>query len=94
MIMLWQELSKKVWWELKEIIFLIHTIFLTMVWISLFHCCKKVLTLMNTWMIRKNSLKLCYLKNKTFYSHLNMEDITDADTGIQKEFLKVEKFLK
>ena len=49
---------------------------------------------MNTWMIRKNSLKLCYLKNKTFYSHLNMEDITDADTDIQKEFLKVEKFLK
>ena len=34
------------------------------------------------WMIGKNLMKLYYLqkkkKKKDFYSHLNMEDITDA----------------
>ena len=30
-------------------------------------------------MIRKNSMKHHYLKKKDFYSHLNMEDITDPD---------------
>ena len=33
---------------------------------------------MNKWMIGKNSMKLYYLKKK-IYSHLNMEDLTDAD---------------
>ena len=30
-------------------------------------------------MIRKNLMKHHYLKKKDFYSHLNMEDITDVD---------------
>ena len=34
---------------------------------------------MNIWMIGKNLMKYHYLKKKDFYSHLNMEDITDAD---------------
>ena len=36
---------------------------------------------MNIWMIGKNSMNYHYLKKKKkdFYSHLNMEDITDAD---------------
>ena len=28
---------------------------------------------------------------KDFYSHLNMEDITDADSRTQKEFVKILK---
>ena len=30
-------------------------------------------------MIGKNSMRYHYLKNNFFYSHLNMEDFTDAD---------------
>ena len=30
-------------------------------------------------MIGKNSMKYHYLKKEDFYSHLNKEDITDAD---------------
>ena len=30
-------------------------------------------------------------EKKDFYSHLNMEDITDADTCTQKEFVKILK---
>ena len=46
--------------------------------ISLFHFCEKVFTLMNIWIIGKNAMKHhCF--NKSFYSHLNMEDIMDAD---------------
>ena len=59
--------------------FLIHTDFLTTTIISLFYCCKKVFILMNARMIRKNLMKHHYLKKKDFYSHLNMEDITDVD---------------
>ena len=40
---------------------------------------------MNIWMIGKNSMKHHYLKKKAFYSHLDMEDITDAnDTHAKK----------
>ena len=56
--------------------FLIHTNFLTTT-ISLFYCCEKVFILMNIWMTGKNSTKHHYHKNKIF-SHLNMENITDA----------------
>ena len=42
--------------KLKER-FLIHKNFLTMITISLFYCCKKVLILMNIWMIAKNLMK-------------------------------------
>ena len=41
-------------------------------------------------MIGKNSMKHHYLKKKDFYSHLNMEDVTDADyvheKGVCKDF--------
>ena len=48
-----------------------------MITTSLFYYCEKMFILMYIWMIGKNSMKHDYLKN--FYSHLNMEDITDAD---------------
>ena len=43
---------------------------------------------MNIWTIGKNSKKLHYLKIKRFYSHLNMEDITDADYALAKRICK------
>ena len=46
--------------------FLMHTHFLTMISISVFYCCKKVFTHMNTWMIGKNSMKHNDLKRKIF----------------------------
>ena len=39
--------------------------------------------LMNIWIIENNSMKL-YYPRKNFCSHLNMEDITDADYGPAK----------
>ena len=39
--------------------------------------------LMNIWIIENNSMKL-YYPRKNFCSHLNMEDITDADYGSAK----------
>ena len=47
-----------------------------MISVKLFHYCEKVFT--HTWMIGKNLMKHYCLK-KVFSSHLNMEDITDAD---------------
>ena len=46
--------------------------------INLFCCCEKVypkITHMNTWTVGKNSLP----QKKGFYSHLNIEDITNAN---------------
>ena len=43
---------------------LMHTSFLSMMSISLFHCCKKILSRMNTWMIGKNLMKHCYQRKK------------------------------
>ena len=34
--------------------------------VNLFYCCEKVFTHMNTWMIRKNSMKRHYLQKKIF----------------------------
>ena len=34
---------------------------------------------MNVWMIGESSMKHQTTENKDFYSHLNMEDMTDAD---------------
>ena len=67
---------ENVWWKLKDL--LIHTDFLTMIIISLF-CCEKVFTLINIWMIGKNSMKINYLKKWYFCSLSNVEDITDGD---------------
>ena len=39
-------------------------------------------------MIGKNSLKRHYLKKEAFYSHLNMEDITDVDYAHAKRVCK------
>ena len=50
-----------------------------MITITLCYCCKKVFILMNIWIIGKNLMKHHYLKKKDFYSHLNMEDIADAN---------------
>ena len=50
--------------------FLMHTNFLTKITISLFYYYEKVFIFTNIWMI---------WKKEDFYSHLNMEDITDAD---------------
>ena len=43
---------------------------------------------MSIWMTRKNLMKLCYLSKKEFYSHLNMEDITDAEYTHAKRVCK------
>ena len=39
-------------------------------------------------MIGKNSMKRHYLKKKIFNSHLNVEDINDADYAHTKRFCK------
>ena len=39
-------------------------------------------------MIEKNSMKNHYLKKKDFYSHLNMEDISDANYAHAKRVCK------
>ena len=46
---------------------------------SLFLCWKNVLIIMNIWMIGKNSTKHHYLKHEKFYSHVNIEEKTNAD---------------
>ena len=43
---------------------LIHTNIIAMILISLFYCCKNVLTLMNTWTIEKNLMKHHYQRKK------------------------------
>ena len=43
---------------------------------------------MNILMFGKNSMKHRYLKKKDFYSHLNMEDITDEDYAHTERDLK------
>ena len=58
--------QKKVSRNVKGTIFLIHTVFLTMISTSLFYCCGKVFAHMNTWIIGKNSMKNHYLKKKIF----------------------------
>ena len=49
---------------------------------------------MNVWMIGESSMKHQTTKNEDFYSHLNMEDITDADYAQAKEFAKIFRILK
>ena len=48
---------------------------------------QKVVILAVIWMIGKNSMKH-YVKNKIFYIHLNMEDITDTDYADAKRVFK------
>ena len=56
-----------------------------MITICLFYCYRKVFILIiNIWMTEKNTMKHHYLK-KYFYSHLNMEAITDTDYAHAKK---------
>ena len=59
-----------------------------MITISLFYYDERVFILTNIWMIGKNSIKHHYLEKKDLYSHLNMEDITDADYARTKRVCK------
>ena len=54
---------------------------------SLFYYYEKVFILMNIWMIEKK-INETSLPEKDFYSHLNMEDITNADYVHAKKVLK------
>ena len=67
----------------------IQTNFLAMILINFFCHYEKVFTHMNAWMIGKNSMKHHYLRKKFFYSHLVVENITDART--QKDLVKILK---
>ena len=58
-----------------------------MITISLFYYYEKVFILMNIWMIEKK-INETSLPGKDFYSHLNMEDITNADYVHAKKVLK------
>ena len=59
-----------------------------MIKISLLYYCGKMFVIMNISMIGKNSMKDNYLKTQDFCSHLNMEDITDADYEHAKRVCK------
>ena len=64
-----------------------HTNFLTMISINLDCCYEMLFTQMNTWMIGKNSMIHYYMKKESFYSHLSVENITDADyTHVKRVF--------
>ena len=42
-------------------------------------------------MLRKNSNETSLPEKKDFYSHLNMENITDSDQAHQKEIVQILK---
>ena len=48
---------------------------------SLFYQCGKVFIFMNIWTIGKKFNQTSLPSKECFHSHLNMEDITDADYG-------------
>ena len=59
--------------------------------ISLFYCCEKVFILMNIWKYMDDWEKFSETslrEKEEFYSHLNMEDITDADYAHTKRVCK------
>ena len=58
-----------------------------MITISLFPYCKKVFILTNIWMTWKKSVNIITEK-QDFYSHLNMEDITESDNSHSKRVCK------
>ena len=59
---------------------------------DIFYCCKKVLTHINIWMTWKKINETSLPEKEDFYSHLNMEDINDADyMHKKKEFVKMLK---
>ena len=56
--------------------------------ISFFYFCEKVFILMHIWMIRKKFSKISLPEKDDFYSHLNIEDITDTDYAHTKRVCK------
>ena len=50
-----------------------------MISISLFYCCEKVFTHRNIFDMWENFNEISLPEKENFYSHINMEDITDAD---------------
>ena len=50
------------------------------------YCCEKS-TFLNTWLIGKENV-ISLPEKEEFYSHLNMEDMTDADYAYTKIFSK------
>ena len=73
-----QKNYKKCFMKTRKNDVLIHKSILTMISISSFYCCEKLFTLMKIWMIGKNKWS-SLVEKEHFYSHLKMEDITDAD---------------
>ena len=72
--------------------FLKHADFLTVISIS-FHCCKKVFILMNIYIDDWKKFDGSLLpEREDFYSHINIEDITDVDSaskyGLAKNICK------
>ena len=59
-----------------------------MITINLFCYFEMVFIVMNILMTGKNLMKHHYLKKEDFYSHLNMEDITDVDYTLVKGVCK------
>ena len=57
-----------------------------MITISLFYCCEKVFTLMNIWMIGKNSMK-----KKIFIVTEILKILRMQITCVQKEFVRILK---
>ena len=55
---------------------------------SLFNCCKKVFTLMNISAAGQKFSETSLSEKEDFYSHLNMEYITDADCTHAKRVCK------
>ena len=56
-----------------------------MISITFFYCCDKVFTLMDDWgKFSEGSLS----EKENFYSHLNMEEITDTDYTLRKRVCK------
>ena len=56
--------------------------------INLKYYCEKVFSLMNTWMTGKKFIETLLPEKEDFYSHINMEDITNADYAQAKRVCK------
>ena len=67
---------------------LIQTNFLTMIPISLFYCCEREFILINILMIWKKFNEPLLPEKEDFYSHLNMDDITDTGYAHAKKVCK------
>ena len=83
---LWQQLWKRVLWKLKEPIFLIRTTFLTMAPFSLL---LRIAVYPYDYMDDQEKFDETPLPEKEdLYSHLNMEENTDANYTHAKRFFR------